>query len=555
MPDPKYLFVPKDEDPPIPTYDEATSSRPVSSASSSRRGAAEADAEERQNLLSPNDHPRTESRRRNGYYQAPSVQSVSDSEDDGLEHLGEDEDDDTASADGEDGEMRGLQRDMEQMEVLDDAERGDRRRNRGRLRGRWKRRVDSVRTRLSAFSLPKWKIRFPSFSFSFITSRMPSVPEQYQPSWPIIARLFALFVLMSVAYVLVVGDFLGQANMGLDQFTHGYVRDFAQAKLDGKKIQEHLKHLSAYDHVAGSEGDLFLARYVEGMMKSSGLEEVEVEEFQVYLNYPRATGRKVAILEGDGAGWEAKLEENDVYPNPTPAQKQTWNFHGLSRAGDAKGPLIFANYGSKEDFKSLWDSGIDVNRSVVLVRAGGPQPSPALKVKQAELAGAVACLIYTDPADDGFVKGQVWPDGPWRPADSVQRGAVGLSNLVLGDVLTPGWASTNSANRLPKDQNPGLVNIPSFSLPWRDAQKLLQILKGHGQQAAQWAGGVPDVNEWWTGASNSPVVQVLNEQDESDKQKIWNVMGTLHGSETKAKKVVIGHNRDSWCFGAAEAGR
>lgn len=253
--------------------------------------------------------------------------------------------------------------------------------------------------------------------------------------------------------------------------------------------------------------------------------------------------------------WEALLEEGQVYSDKTPYKAQTLVFHGHSRAGNVTGPLIYANYGSREDFESLQQRGINLTGSIALVRYYGTQGDRALKVKAAELAGAVGCLIYSDPNEDGFKKGEVWPKGRWRPEDSVQRGAVSLMSWVVGDVLTPGFASTPDAKRVSKDNNPGLVNIPSLPLAWRDAQKLLQSLKGHGVKVDQdWIGGVPDVVEWWSGNQDSPIVRLVNEQDEEEKQPIWNVLGKISGLEQKQKSIIVGNHRDAWCLGGVDPG-
>jgi N-acetylated-alpha-linked acidic dipeptidase len=253
--------------------------------------------------------------------------------------------------------------------------------------------------------------------------------------------------------------------------------------------------------------------------------------------------------------WEAKLEEEDVYHNPTPQQQQTLSFHGLSKSGNVTGPLIYANYGSKTDFKSLADSGIDVTGSIALVRYGGDPSDRAGKVKAAQDAGAIGCLIYSDPKDDGFLNGEVWPNGPYRTSDSVERGSVALTSYIVGDVLTPGEGSLSGAKRISKEDNPGLVKIPSLPLAWRDAQRLLQVLKGHGQQVTEeWKGGVPDVEEWWTGDKFSPQVYLQNDQEEVDTQRIYNVLGRIEGMETWKKTIFVGNHRDSWCFGSVDPG-
>ena len=222
------------------------------------------------------------------------------------------------------------------------------------------------------------------------------------------------------------------------------------------------------------------------------------------------------------------------------------------------GPLIYANYGSYDDFKTLEDGNtVNMTGSIMIMRYGGKQSDRALKVKAAQDRGAIGAIIYSDPAETGFKKGDTWPDGRWLPWDGLQRGAVSLMSWVIGDVLTPGWASTEGARRISKDNNPGLVNIPSLPLSWRDAQPLLQSLKGHGEEIPdhqiEWIGGVPDV-EWWTGDENSPKVNLVNEQDEVEKQPIYNIHGHIEGMEMPQSKIIIGNHRDSWCFGAADPG-
>ena len=252
----------------------------------------------------------------------------------------------------------------------------------------------------------------------------------------------------------------------------------------------------------------------------------------------------------------ATLEEDPVYTSdPDAPNHNTPVFHGHSKAGTVSGPLVYCNYGSRADYKQMYDSGIDINGTIAIVRYYGKEEDRALKVKAAEEWGVKGVLIYSDPADDGFVKGPVWPDGPWRPADSVQRGAVSLTNHVVGDVLTPGWASTRDAKRVPIENNPGLPNIPSMPLGWHDAQKLLQALNGHGQQFDNywgWQGGVPDV-EWWTGDKSSPIVELQNELEEEVKNPIFNVIGAIQGTVEPSKQIIIGNHRDSWCFGAGDS--
>jgi hypothetical protein len=320
-----------------------------------------------------------------------------------------------------------------------------------------------------------------------------------------------------------------------------------------QRIKEYLRVVTNTDHMAGTEGDFMLAEYVKNFFQSNFLENVRMDEYEVYLNYPKEGGRKVEILAEDGSvAWAAKIDEDPVYTDPPRAQTPV--FHGHSKSGDVAGPLIYASYGSREDFKRLYDSGIETTGAIALVRYYGTQGDRALKVKAAELAGFVGCIIYSDPADDGFKQGSVAPKGRYMPAGGVQRGAVSLMSWVVGDVLTPGWASTKDAKRIPKEDNPGLVNIPSLPLSWGDAQHLLQAIQGFGQPCPEeWKGGIPDV-EYWSGNLSSPRVRLLNDQDEVEKQPIWNVMGGIKGVEQGEKAIIVGNHRDAWVYGASDPG-
>lgn len=547
MPDEKRNYQPY-ESAPIPTYEEATSSRPI--LSQARLGAEEtSDDAERQRLLqervgtilseSRNSSSWGTSR---GVYRPPQAETARTSIDTLDDFHGED--DETAS---ELGDEQRLRRDMEQMEVLD-PEGSDSSSQRTAL---LKSRFTSLRARLSAIQLPSI-----SNPFSSIADRIPRIPDEYKLQWGTFARLVGLGIIMSLVYILVVMQvFPGSLRDGAS-YDEQSVKAFVQRNVDSTRIAKFLRHISAFDHVAGTQGDYFLANWVKERFEAAGMDAVETVEYQVYLNYPRADGRRVAIVDPPELAWEAKLEEEQVYgSDQTELQKQTLIWHGHSRAGNATGPLIYANYGSREDFEKLKDMDINVKGAIVLVKHYGTQGDRALKVKAAELAGAAGCLIYSDPAEDGYKRGDPWPDGRWRTADSVQRGAVTLVSWAVGDVLTPGWASTPDARRISKDDNPGLVNIPSLPLAWRDAERLIQALVGRGRRTPDdWQGGLREINEWWTGGQESPIIHLQNEQDEEEKQPIWDVVGQIKGLEDPHKVIYVGNHRDAWCFGAADPG-
>ncbi|KAG5977826.1 hypothetical protein E4U55_006523 [Claviceps digitariae] len=544
-------------DPVPPTYDEAL-------ASSSHRGhrweqprssidEGHADQTEQQSLLYQAESAAGPSRSNHGY-QPPTA----DSEDE-LSFLG-------SESEIEDGEEAfQIRREMQEMEIEEPS------RPRGSV---WSKRIPF------SLSLPKWKwswrprlprirLRLPSRAAGTTSNEdeneIPADAEVRQWAWPrvnsmtvviVFARLVALFVVVGFVYFLIAsGIFNGMDTPmpGGSRFNPEDVRHFLQSNIDPLRMRASVLHYSHYAHVAGTEGDYATALDMQSMFSRAKLEQIKLDEFYAYVNYPRQDGRRVEILDKDATKpvWTAKVDEEER--GGETAGRQTYAFHGLSKAGDVKGPLIYANYGSRDDYQKLKDWGIDTNGAIALVRYYGTQTDEALKVKAAELAGFAGCIIYSDPADDGFLKGDVAPVGRYMPDDGVHRGSVGLRGWVMGDVLTPGWESRKGTQRVRIEDATGLVKIPSLPLAWRDAKVLLQHLKGHGQKVPdKWRGGVPEVDEWWTGDSKSPVVRLQNEQDEVERQPVWNVYGRIEGMEQSGKSIILGNHRDTMAFGATQ---
>ncbi|KAI4593813.1 hypothetical protein KJ359_008854 [Pestalotiopsis sp. 9143b] len=559
MPSEKSSYTPA---PPIPSYDEAvqgSSSRndwapprsPVDDRPESEREA--------QSLLTSSRNPASERRTPAGY-RPPHVET--DDEDSEWSLDSDDDDDGTDNAQ--------VRREMQELEVEDP------------LNGSSSRSSSSPwRKRIAALSLPKWRWRIPR-----LTVRLPrasdsadSAPadsergtsETPRRSWwhsninmnstaalLLLGRLMALFLVLAFLYLVFVSDLFSSMSqrIGGQVFDPESVRHHIQNSIDTRRMRETLKHVTKYAHIAGTEGDYALAEDVRNSFLRSGLEDVTVDEYYVYLNYPKEDGRAVEIMSEDGskAVWKAKLEDGTTAP-PNTVGKPTMTFHGHSKSGDVKGPLIYANYGSREDFKRLADSGIDTTGAIALVRYYGSQGDRALKVKAAELAGFAGCIIYSDPADDGFRLGKTAPTGRFMPHDGVQRGAVSLMSWVAGDVLTPGWASKKGQPREKTTQTKGLVQIPSIPINWVDAQELLKAIKGFGEEVPEeWRGGVPSVDNWWSGNLSSPIVRLKNEQDEIEQQPIWNIYGKITGIEQKEKSIIIGNHRDAWNWGAVDPG-
>lgn len=508
---------------PIPSYAEATGQ-----PSSSRSDLGDGTDVERQGLLG-RDHASTRG------YHPPTVESARSSLDD-LESL-------TSHPDRESVEE--LRRELDQMDVDDSASASLTGRN-APLRHRFSKQLSSLSRTLSAIQRP-FQRYMPSFRFTInLSDTRARLKDQ---GCIMLLRVFALLLVVTLVYVFFIADVFNiNSRMAMGQsYSAASVENFIQGHINETNIAENLRRVTNYTHVAGTEGSFALSKLIEQEFQNAGFDEVSREEFQVYLNYPRKDGRRVAIIDPPSLAWEAKLEEDNA---------KDLIFHGHSKSGNVTGHIVYANFGSREDFKLLADAGVSLDGSIALVRYYGTESDRALKIKAAELAGAAGCIIYSDPSQDGFRKGPAFPEGRYMPSDGVQRGGVSMMSQVVGDVLSPGWASTPGENhRLSPEESSGLPKIPSLPLAWRDAQILLQGLKGHGSKVPNaWVGGVPDVQEWWTGDKGSPVVHLMNLQDEVERQPIYNIHGRINGMDERDKKIIVGNHRDSWCMGSVDPG-
>ncbi|ORX73793.1 Zn-dependent exopeptidase, partial [Linderina pennispora] len=316
-------------------------------------------------------------------------------------------------------------------------------------------------------------------------------------------------------------------------------------------LRDNLQYYTSGTHVAGINRTQ--AVYTRDYIQAQGI-DAEIVEYYPWLNYP--ADQRVALFNATTGQvhFEAGLKE-DVIPDD-PASEDPNNlpaFHGYSADGNVTGQLVYANYGSHEDFKALKAAGISVKDKIVLVRYG--DVFRGLKVYGAELDGARGVLIYSDPADDGYVQGPVYPEGPWRPESSFQRGSVLRLSNYPGDPLTPGYASTKDAPRIDVDKAESLNHIPSLPLSYRDAEPLLRALKGQGKPAKDvgdnWVGGLTSKGvEYWTGPSELDV-NLLNKV-EYKNTPIQNVIAKIPGWEESEDTVIIGNHRDAWCAGASD---
>ena len=339
----------------------------------------------------------------------------------------------------------------------------------------------------------------------------------------------------------------------------GYT-DFAQqakwdaafmAVPDAKLAGEHLKTLTAEPHWASSPEDYKTALYVADKFKAAGL-KTEIVPYRVWLNKPV----KIEITAVDANGKplmagptpehvDAKAYGGDPFqddPRILPA------FNGSSPSGDVTADVVYANYGTLEDFKKLKDLGVDVKGKIVLVRYGAN--FRGVKVYIAQQYGAAGVLIYSDPADDGYARGDKYPRGPMRPDSGVQRGSVQFLPIYAGDPSSPGVGATvelKDSERMMDATKMNQPSIPANPLSYQDAAPILEALDG-AATPHEWQGGLPFA--YHLGGTGAVKVHMHLEQ-EYKLRTIWDVIGTIPGDDTE-HWVVAGNHRDAWVYGAVD---
>ena len=237
--------------------------------------------------------------------------------------------------------------------------------------------------------------------------------------------------------------------------------------------REHLRRLTAEPHVAGTKEDYATAIYVRDKIRSYGIAS-ELKEYEVLLPYPKQPSivELVSPRRERLAVKEAAIAEDPSTSNP----KIIPLFNGYSPSGDVTAPLVYVNYGLPPDYEALKKLGVDVKGKIAIARYGNS--FRGVKAKVAEDHGAIGLIIYSDPADDGYMQGDVYPKGPWRPASSAQRGSVQFSFQAPGDPLTPGRPAVPGVPRLKIEQVTTLPRVPVQPISYGEARRLLEPLRG-----------------------------------------------------------------------------
>lgn len=313
----------------------------------------------------------------------------------------------------------------------------------------------------------------------------------------------------------------------------------AIARPDASRAATHAAALSREPHVAGTPAQARTRDYVIEELRRLGL-ETEVREYPIYL--PHATSVRVWRLGSDTVA--LSLEEPARPDMPTSRAAQYPTVNGYSAAGDVTAELVYVNYGLVEDYRTLDSLGVSVRGKIAIARYG--RSFRGIKAREAERHGAVGLLLYSDPADDGYARGDVIPEGPMRPPDGVQRGSVMNGN---GDPTTPGWPSRATGRRLPVDSTV-IPKIPVVPIGYANAARLLDGVRGTAIPQP-WQGALPFRYHVGPGPVRARIAVTLDDATAAIKP-VWNTFATVRGTDFPDELVVIGAHRDAWSAGAAD---
>jgi len=309
--------------------------------------------------------------------------------------------------------------------------------------------------------------------------------------------------------------------------------------LDAAQLRAWLKNLSSAPNQVGSPHDKANAEFVRDLFRQWGW-QAEIEEFEVL--YPTLKRHSLELVAP--THFTASLTEPPVAGDATsgmPGIMPPYNVYGAD--GDVTGDLVYLNYGMPKDYQEAARRGIDVRGKIVITRYGGGWRG--LKPKLAQEHGAIGCLIYSDPREDGYAQGDVYPQGGWRPPEGVQRGSVLDITLYSGDPLTPGIGATRNAKRLAIADAKTILRIPVMPISYADAQPLLAALAGPVAPPS-WRGSLPLTYHLGPG----PAKVHLAISSDWDLKPLYDVIARIPGRESPDEWVVRGNHRDGWVFGA-----
>lgn len=317
------------------------------------------------------------------------------------------------------------------------------------------------------------------------------------------------------------------------------VRRF-KAAVSPDHLRSFLKALTAEPHPHGTQGDRDVENYIYTQMKSFGLDP-QWNEYEVLISSQISSHLELIYPTREVLNLYEDIIPEDPFSKKT-KEFPAWSVYGAS--GEAEGEVVYANFGTESDFKRLKNLGVDLNEKIVLTRnyKGGRGG----KIKRAQRAGAAAALFFSDPLDDGYFWGDVYPKGPWRPMSGIQRGMVNF-NALPGDQQTPGWASLKGAECIPIEQLKGLPEIPSLPISAHEARKLLEKMTGY-TVPWQWNGAMGFAYRTGPG----PVRVRIKTETKLEVKPIRNIVTFIEGSQFPDQWILLGNHHDAHMFGAVD---
>ena len=352
-------------------------------------------------------------------------------------------------------------------------------------------------------------------------------------------------ILLSVSLLSISQLFAADPILGFDvsksQLQRQLEREFDQ-NINKDEMDKWLKDLSIVPHHVGSVASRDVAEYVAKEFESWGY-DVKIEEYEVLIPTPKEL--EVELISP--SKYQAKLYEESLDEDPSTSRRDNLlpPYNAFSIDGEVEGELVFVNYGIPEDYEVLEQHGIDVEGKIAIAKYG--KSWRGIKPKLAGEKGAIATIIYSDPADDGYGRGDVYPKGPFKNESGVQRGSVMDMPTYPGDVLTPGVGATKNAKRLKFEDAQTITKIPVIPISYRDALPLLAAMEGP-VVPGNWRGDLPITYHMGPG----PAKVRMNVQFDWKNTIAYNVIAKIEGKKYPDEWIIRGNHHDGWNHGAAD---
>jgi len=339
-----------------------------------------------------------------------------------------------------------------------------------------------------------------------------------------------------------------QTDNGITGFAHARVA--AERELEQKfqsfpdpaRAESNLRHLTSEPHMSGTEASHRTAEWLLEQYRSFGF-DAEIVTYSAWLPQPREIRLELVSPEKKQL---ATPEESFAADPDTSDPRAVMPFNAYSPSGEITAPVVYVNYGTPDDYQALESLGVSVEGKIVLARYA--RVYRGIKTKLAEEHKAAALILYSDPDEDGYVAGDTFPRGPWRPMSGIQRGSVLYTQIYPGDPLTPGVPATPDASRLQPADAANLPHIPTMPINAQDAGVILRNLGGQ-RVPAGWQGGLPLTYHTGPGAAQVHMKLTIDYA----QRPVYDVIAKLHGANDD-EWVLFGNHHDAWVFGAADPG-